>query len=270
MLQTEVWLTDLGDRDLCGPFEGANGALNVIFQGSGEVWEVSKNGQLRKVHCTEGQLAGAMYSNGAMYLADFAHGAVLSSENQNQELVVGVYEDRPLKGPNSIISHGDSIFFTDSGPLGDTGLHNPVGSLFAIVGKPSEQVLKPISYNNLAYPTGLAYFNGMIFVCEQANNRVLRFYQEPAGVFHGSVFYQNSGGAGPSSIAVDEEGQLYVGIFESSAAKTTGTVLVISKDGKVENTVVTDGAEVTGVAILGGDLIITERSTGSIQKVALK
>ena len=101
-------------------------------------------------------------------------------------------------------------------------------------------------------------------------NRVLRFYQEPEGVFHGSVFFQNSGGVGPSSIAVDTEGTLYVAIFEIAAAKSTGTVLVINKDGKVESTIVTDGAEVTGVAVNGAELVITERSTGSIQKVALK
>lgn len=269
VLQTQVWLTDLGDGDLCCPFQGSNGQLCIVFEGSGEVYEAAKNGMLRKVHGTGGQLSGATVTNGRLYLADFAHGAVLSAANDDQELVVGVYEDRPLKGPNSIISAGDSIFFTDSGPLGDTGLHNPQGSLFTITGKPSEQVLKPISYNNLAYPTGLAYYNSMIFVCEQMQNRVLRFYQEPEGVFHGSVFYQNGGGVGPSSIAVDEEGTLYVGIFESAAAKTTGTVLVLSKDGKVESTIVTDGAEVTGVAVVGGELIITERSTGSIQKVSL-
>lgn len=266
---TQVWLTDLGDGDLCCPFVGQNGQLHVVFEGSGEVWETAKNGQMRKIHGTGGQLSGAMTMGGQLYLADFAHGAVLSSANDNQELVVGVYEDKPLKGPNSIISAGDSIFFTDSGPLGDTGLHNPQGSLFTITGKPSEQVLKPVSYNNLAYPTGLAYYNNMIFVCEQMKNRVLRFYQEPEGVFHGSVFYQNSGGVGPSSIAVDEEGTLYVGIFESAAAMSTGKVLVINKSGKVESTIVTDGAEVTGVTIKGTELVITERSTGSIQKVAL-
>ena len=110
----------------------------------------------------------------------------------------------------------------------------------------------------------------MIYVCEQMQNRVLRFYQEPEGVFHSSVFYQNSGGVGPSSIAVDSDGTIYVGIFETAAAKSTGTVLVLSNDGKLESTITTDGAEVTGVAIVGRELVITERSTGSIQKVELK
>ena len=269
-LQTEVWLTELGSQDLTCPFIGENSLLHVITSGSGEVLEIAKTGSMRKIHGTGGQLSGAMFQNGTLYMADFAHGAVLSNGNGDQELVVGVYEDRPLKGPNSIIKSEDgSIFFTDSGPLGETGIHNPQGSLFTITGKPSEQVLKPLSYNNLAYPTGVAYYKGMLFVAEQMNNRVLRFYQEPEGVFHGSVFYQNSGGVGPSSVAVDNEGTLYVGIYETSAAKSTGTVLIINKDGNLEGTVVTDGAEVTGVCLDGRELIITERSTGSIQKVGV-
>jgi sugar lactone lactonase YvrE len=267
--QTEVWLTELGQEDLSCPFISENGVLHVITSGSGEVHEISKNGQMRKVHGTGGQLSGAVFQNSVLYMADFAHGAVVSNEGGDQELVVGVYEDRPLKGPNSIIREGDTIFFTDSGPLGETGLHNPSGSLFTITGKPSEQVLKPLSYNNLAYPTGVAYYKGMLYVAEMMTNRILRFYQEPEGVFHGSVFYQNSGGVGPSSVAVDEEGTLYVGVFESSAAKSTGKVLILNKDGGLEGTVVTDGAEVSGVVVHGRELIITERSTGSIQKVAL-
>ena len=241
----------------------------MVTSGSGEVHEISKNGQMRKIHGTGGQLSGATFQNNVIYMADFAHGAVVSNEGGDQQLVVGVYEDRPLKGPHSIISCGDSIFFTDSGPLGETGLHNPAGSLFTITGNPSEQVLKPLSYNNLAYPTGVAYYKGMLYVAEMMSNRILRFYQEPEGVFHGSVFYQNSGGVGPSSVAVDAEGTLYVGVYESSVAKSTGTVLIINKDGKLEGTVVTDGAEVSGVLINDGVLIITERSTGSIQKVTL-
>ena len=45
-------------------------------------------------------------------------------------------------------------------------------------------------------------------------NRVLRFFQQPSGVFHASVFYQLSGGVGPSSLALDAAGNLYVGQYD--------------------------------------------------------
>lgn len=46
-------------------------------------------------------------------------------------------------------------------------------------------------------------------------NRVLRFFQQPAGVYHSSVFHQFSGGVGPSCLAIDNgNGNLYVGHYE--------------------------------------------------------
>ena len=101
---------------------------------------------------------------------------------------------------------------------------------------------------------------------------MLRFYQEPEGVFHSSVFYQSSGGVGPNCIACDAQGTLYVGIFETaSSGKTKGRVLVISADGELISTIITPGPEVSGVAINAASqtLYITEKSTGSISTVAL-
>jgi hypothetical protein len=46
------------------------------------------------------------------------------------------------------------LFFTDSGPLGESSVENPTGSLFAI--DLSVSMLKPIIYSKLAHPCGLA------------------------------------------------------------------------------------------------------------------
>jgi sugar lactone lactonase YvrE len=271
-IASEPFLTDLGHKDLCSPFFDGNNTLHVCFQNSGEVWRVSPSGQLTRFHSTQGQAAGGCFdAEGCLYVADFAHSAVLKSAGDGeQEMVVGVYEDRPLKGPHCVISHGLSIIFTDSGPRGETGLHSPTGSVFMIKGSPP--LLVPISMNNLAYPTGVATFGGFIYVAEQCNNRVLRFWQEPAGVYNSSVFYQNSGGVGPSCIAIDHKGTLYVGIYETSlSGKSTGKVLVISDSGQLVSVVTTAGPEVTGVAINASTktLYVTERSTGTIFEVAL-
>jgi hypothetical protein len=48
----------------------------------------------------------------------------------------------------------NTLFFTDSGPMGETSLENPTGSVFAI--DLSVSMLKPVIYNKLAYPSGLA------------------------------------------------------------------------------------------------------------------
>ena len=48
-------------------------------------------------------------------------------------------------------------------------------------------------------------------------NRVLRFVQKPAGVFHFSVFHQFSGGLGPSGVTCDSKGNVYVGRMDFAA-----------------------------------------------------
>lgn len=51
-------------------------------------------------------------------------------------------------------------------------------------------------------------------------NRIIRFIQMPEGVFHGSVFCQLSGSMGPSAIAVDSKGNLYVAQFEPAGKES--------------------------------------------------
>jgi len=61
-----------------------------------------------------------------------------------------------LIGPNSIVLSEElnSLFFTDSGPFGETSLENPKGSVYII--DLEELIIKPLALNCLAYPSGLA------------------------------------------------------------------------------------------------------------------
>ena len=145
-------------NDLCSPFFSPNGKLHAIRQNAGSVITIDNVGNTQVICSTGGQPSGAVYtSDGVLYVSDFGHSAVVSVQpDGQQDLVVGVYEDKPLKGPHSIhISKGD-IFFTDSGSFGETGLHNRSGSLFTISSSPSGQILKPLALETLAYPSGIA------------------------------------------------------------------------------------------------------------------
>jgi sugar lactone lactonase YvrE len=63
---------------------------------------------------------------------------------------------------------------------------------------PDGRLLQPLALQCLAHPSGLAVSpdEKAVYVCETMANRVLRFVQKPAGVFHFSVFHQFSGGLG--------------------------------------------------------------------------
>ena len=154
-----LFLSAIG-QDITAPFFNGVGQLHAILHDSGEIVVIDDtNGQVDTLHSTGGQPSGASFdlSDGTLYVADFAHAAVLAIQSDgNQESVVGVYEDRPLKGPHSILAAHGNIYFTDSGPLGETGLHSPTGSLFVISNSPTGQILKPIALNSLASPSGIA------------------------------------------------------------------------------------------------------------------
>ena len=105
--RASVFVEGVG-HDICCPFVDQEENLFYILQDSGEVIAIDPSGETERIHCTNGQPSGATFDEqGILYIADFAHGAVLAvheAGNDQQELVVGVYEDKPLKGPNSIVA----------------------------------------------------------------------------------------------------------------------------------------------------------------------
>jgi sugar lactone lactonase YvrE len=270
-----AWVQGLGKGELMSPFFDEKDQLYVITQKSGDILSVNSFGQASKFMNTGGAPQSGVFDsdNGRLLVADFAHGAVLalSLDGGSQETLVGVYEDRPLRGPHSLVITPFGIVFSDSGALGETGLHSPTGSLFAITSgnRGSAPMLKPLSLSNLASPAGIAASGKLVYVAETMTNRVLRFFQQPEGVYHGSVFHQLSGGIGPVALAVDAQGSLYVGVTDTKDCGAGGRVLVISNVGVHVGTIVTPGPEISGLAISGNVLYVTEKSQGCIFKVPL-
>lgn len=251
-IPASVFVSGIGN-DVCSPFFNESGSLHVIRQSIGAVLSIDSVGNPKTVANTGGQPSCGVYSStGVLYIADFAHAAILAyPPDGQQEMVVGAYEDKPLKGPSGLALVDGDVFFADSGPFGETGLHSPSGSLLVISSTPSGKILKPVSLGNLAYPAGIAVSKDkkFIYVAEMMLNRVLRFFQRPQGVYHGSVFYSLSGGVGPGSLALDSSGNLYIGHYEVKEGAAEGSVLVVSGAGKLLKTITTAGPEISGLAI---------------------
>jgi sugar lactone lactonase YvrE len=178
------------------PTEDQDGNLYTVST-NGDVYQVQE-GQMDVAFTTGGQPTGLVFdTQGSSFIADQAHQAILSqtvtTENNRIEItpVIKDFDGNALKGPNSMIlsEKNNTLFFTDSGPLGETSLENPVGSVFAI--DLSVSMLKPVIYNKLAYPCGLALNaeENVLYVAETYANRVLRIVIHSSGVYHTSTFH---------------------------------------------------------------------------------
>lgn len=100
-------------------------------------------------------------------------------------------------------------------------------------------------------------------------NRLLRLFQKPTGIYHCSVFYNFSGGIGPSCIACDSFGRIFVGSYEIGLE--TGTIHVLSPSGELIRRLQVPGSEVTGLVIKDQTrLYVTEASTNSLHCIDLE
>jgi sugar lactone lactonase YvrE len=175
------------------------------------------------------------------------------------------YEGKMFKGPNSIIfDSSGTMYFTDSGPIGETTIQKPLGSVFCITdeGDEGSTLLQPLAYECLAHPCGLALSpdEDVLYVAETMKNRILRFVQKPMGVYHMSVFHQFSGGFGPSALVCDKK-FLYVAHFDFAGNvfvypnfaneclefSSSGKISILRPDGALHGVIKVEGPEITGL-----------------------
>lgn len=126
------------------------------------------------------------------------------------------FDDKILKGPTCLAFNKDDnvLFVGDAGNFMETQLYPFEGSVYIV--DLESRIMRPILNKCLSYPADVLYDNkrGNLFIADTFNNRVIRLIQNPVGVFNASVFYQFSGRVGPSALAIDDLGNIYVGRYE--------------------------------------------------------
>jgi len=236
-----------------------------------------KDGKQQVYAKTAGHPNGIAFDkSGAAYICDQAHKAILTITEEGLSKVVQQFDERPLLGPNTaVVDESNSLFFTDSGPFGDTTLAEPKGSLYLVSAVGRGALLQPIVHQALAHPSGvcLSPDQKLLYVCETMRNRVLRAVQRPAGVWHVSVFYQFAGGVGPVACATDDAGNLFVARQDFAiSAGARGVISIVSDQGRLLAEVPTPAPEITGLLVgpkSASYLFVTEASTKSIYRLRL-
>ncbi|EEY54687.1 uncharacterized protein PITG_20033 [Phytophthora infestans T30-4] len=264
---------------ICSPLVASDGSIYYVSAGTGEVFQYQPPDTHAPVVFSGGEPLGAQFDHqGRLHLADCGHAAILRVDDAVEPCVmVKTYEERAFRGPSDIaFAQDNTLFFTDSGPLGETTLEKPRGSVFCIASSPSGgQVLRPLVMECLAYPWGIAVSpdNGALFVTETMKNRIVRLHQRPSNAYHASVFYQFSGGMGPSGIACGADGTLYVGHYDFSGGNTShGKISIIGSDGILKQTLKIPGPEITGLCLSADEsyAVVTEASTNTIHRLPIR
>ena len=262
------------------PTEDSEGNLFAVST-NGDVYQVNE-GQMEVAFSTGGQPTGLVFDqHGSSFIADQAHQAILSQTVTDNRIeitpVIKDFDGHALKGPNSMVlsEKNNLLFFTDSGPLGESSLETPCGSIFAI--DLSVSMLKPVIFGKLAHPCGVALSpnENALFVCETLKNRILRVVIHSSGVYHTSVFHQFSGRLGPTAIAVAPNGNLYVARYDFSECSKNGVISILnSETGVCESELsVQDASEITGLffsRVQEDILYATESSTNSLLKIQVQ
>lgn len=151
-------------------------------------------------------------------------------------------------------------------------MQKPHGSVFAVTSVSDGELLQPLALECLAHPSGIALSpsEDAIYVSETLNNRILRFVQKPAGVYHCSEFYKFSGRFGPTALAIDGDGNIYAAHFDfkgwdafwtcitwcsnflnveyNADTEGRGQIAVISPQGELVKRIFVPGPEITGLA----------------------
>jgi aspartate beta-hydroxylase len=277
------------ETPITSPTFGPQGELFTIST-AGSIFKYSGNAEYDNEFAAEswgnssGQPFGLEFdAQGVAFVCDAAHQAIFritrtetedGLPRQEIEPYVREYEQTQFLGPNSLCLSRQSgmLYFSDSGPFGETSIQNPKGSVFAI--SPSTQLLIPLCLNTLAHPCGLALSpdEKNIYVAETGMNRILRFTQNPPGVFHCSVFLQLSGRFGPTALAVGGNGDIFVAHFDFAENTDNGRIVVIDSEGEVSAIMSVPGPEITGLCLTPDQkyLLITERSTNSLYRHPLR
>lgn len=130
----------------------------------------------------------------------------------------------------------------------------------------SESVLKKIQFESLAYPTGLAVNlnEDVLFVAEMCHNRILKVVLHENGTYHTSVFKQFSGRFGPTALAVNHDGLIYVARFDFAQVSDHGVITILNEKAEIEDEIkLPKLPEITGLyfsKIHENTLFITEAS----------
>jgi sugar lactone lactonase YvrE len=217
----------------------------------GFVYKISNQRHTKKTE-TGGQAFDVITDNeNTLFITDLAQQRIYSySDEESLQEIVKSYEGKPFLGPNSIAFHenSNSLYFTDSGPMGETSIISPHGSVFMT--DIEQGTIKPLIMNSLAHPSGIAVTQDgrTVYVSETYKNRLLKICFFSSGSHYSSVFYQFSGRLGPTALCISDSNLIYIANFEFQSLSSKGKVSVLNSNAELKGFFYVPISEITSMA----------------------
>jgi len=206
---------------------------------------------------------GMIVSGSIIYACDYGLGAVLKISGGKSEIFIRGYNGKPFNRPNDItFDEKGNIYFSDPKSYGKDKLDGRVFFYNISSGK------LILAADSLAFPNGLSVspIDGRFYLSESAQSRILSFKRNNDGSLTDKKIFIELPGGDPDGMNFDTKGNMYVAHFGS------GTLFVISPEGKIIHRIKTPGKKPSNVEFGGKDLTtlyLTEDETNSVYKIEL-
>lgn len=202
------------------------------------------------------------HPDGYLIACDYGLGAILKiTMDGKSEILIDGYSGKKFNRPNDItFTKNGNFYFSDPKSYGKD---KPDGRVFFYNFKTKNLIL---AQDSLCFPNGLAISpdDGKLYLSESAYNRVLSFDIDPDGKLSGKEVFVDVPGGDPDGMNFDVDGNMWLAHFG------TGTVFVISPDGKILHKINAPGKKPSNVEFGGKDLTtlyLTEDETNSVYKM---
>lgn len=207
----------------------------------------------------------AVGKDGAIFACEYGSGAILqiSPSGKVGNLVSG-YNGEPFHRPNDLeLDQKGNFFFTDPNSY---GIEKNDGRIFYYNMSTTDLIL---AADSLAFPNGIAIspIDGKLYVCESANNQIIRFKRAEPGILKNKEIFIVLPGGDPDGIDFDVKGNLYVAHFGG------GAVYIVSPKGQILEQIKTPGIKPTNLEFGDTDLktlYLSEVETNSLYKIRVK
>jgi gluconolactonase len=211
-----------------GYSEGPIWRNGELFFGSGAVFRVTKNGEVRK-YLNINPSGMYLRGDGHIIICDNKYRALLDlAPDGKVGVIVEEFQDQPLESLNDLtVDRAGNVYWTD--PAGSSAAR-PVGKVFRV--RPDGRVDRIAT--GLAYPNGIDVdpANKYLYVIESLSKKILRYHLPPDDQPLGkpTVFYE-LGGSGGDGLALDLKGNLWVADYRRPDTGR-GRITVIGRKGE--------------------------------------